>query len=113
MVRDNSKTIKEKVKNNNSKIEIYTTLEPCLMCLGSIVLNRISRVIFGCFDPFAGATRVKSKDLSAWYVKNWPEISGGLFGKESCKLILDFMKLGKSQTLKEEGHIFEELYRKM
>lgn len=34
---------------------LYVTLEPCPMCAGAIVLARIDRLIFGPFDPKAGA----------------------------------------------------------
>lgn len=34
---------------------LYVTLEPCIMCMGAIILSRIERVVFGCFDPKAGA----------------------------------------------------------
>lgn len=34
---------------------LYVTLEPCLMCMGAIILARIDRVVFGCFDPKGGA----------------------------------------------------------
>ncbi|WP_282001067.1 tRNA adenosine(34) deaminase TadA [Geotalea uraniireducens] len=35
--------------------DLYVTLEPCLMCMGAIVLARIRRVVFGCYDPKGGA----------------------------------------------------------
>ena len=34
---------------------LYVTLEPCPMCAGAIVQARIDRVVFGAFDPKAGA----------------------------------------------------------
>ncbi len=34
---------------------LYVTLEPCAMCAGAIVLSRIPRVVFGTWDPKAGA----------------------------------------------------------
>jgi len=34
---------------------LYVTLEPCTMCIGAIVLARIERLVFGCFDPKSGA----------------------------------------------------------
>lgn len=34
---------------------LYVTLEPCIMCMGAIILSRVERVVFGCFDPKAGA----------------------------------------------------------
>jgi tRNA(adenine34) deaminase len=40
--------------NNNWNLEgfsLYVTLEPCLMCAGAILQSKISRVIFGAFNP--------------------------------------------------------------
>jgi tRNA(adenine34) deaminase len=34
---------------------IYATLEPCPMCAGALVNARISRLVYGCPDPKAGA----------------------------------------------------------
>jgi len=34
---------------------LYVTMEPCPMCAGAIVLARIPVVVFGTFDPKAGA----------------------------------------------------------
>ncbi|MBN2102805.1 nucleoside deaminase [bacterium] len=34
---------------------LYVTLEPCAMCAGAIVLARIDTLVFGSFDPKAGA----------------------------------------------------------
>ena len=34
---------------------LYVTLEPCPMCAGAIVWSRLERLVFGAFDPKAGA----------------------------------------------------------
>ncbi len=34
---------------------LYVTLEPCVMCTGALVLSRIPTVVFGAYDPKAGA----------------------------------------------------------
>ncbi|WP_243372743.1 tRNA adenosine(34) deaminase TadA [Geotalea sp. SG265] len=34
---------------------LYVTLEPCLMCMGAILLARVEKVVFGCYDPKGGA----------------------------------------------------------
>jgi tRNA(adenine34) deaminase len=34
---------------------LYATLEPCPMCAGALVASRVARVVFGAFDPKAGA----------------------------------------------------------
>lgn len=38
-------------------VTIYVTLEPCPMCAGALVNARVPRVVWGCDDPKAGATR--------------------------------------------------------
>ena len=34
---------------------LVVTLEPCTMCAGELVLARIERLVFGAYDPKAGA----------------------------------------------------------
>jgi tRNA(adenine34) deaminase len=34
---------------------LYVTLEPCAMCIGAALAARVARVVFGAWDPKAGA----------------------------------------------------------
>jgi len=34
---------------------LYVTLEPCVMCMGAMILARIPRLVYACRDPRAGA----------------------------------------------------------
>ena len=34
---------------------LYATLEPCVMCIGAAFNARVARVVFGAWDPKAGA----------------------------------------------------------
>lgn len=34
---------------------LYVTLEPCAMCIGAALNARVTRVVFGAWDPKAGA----------------------------------------------------------
>jgi len=36
-------------------VTLVTTLEPCAMCAGAMVLGRIDRLVYGASDPKAGA----------------------------------------------------------
>jgi tRNA(adenine34) deaminase len=45
-------------RNGEWRLEGHTlvvTLEPCTMCAGALVLARIERLVFGAYDPKAGA----------------------------------------------------------
>ncbi len=43
---------------------LYVTLEPCIMCMGAILLARVAKVVYGCRDPKGGAAG-SLYDLSA------------------------------------------------
>jgi len=43
---------------HSRRMTLYTTLEPCLMCLGAILLHRIGRVVYGSTDTYGGASQV-------------------------------------------------------
>lgn len=42
------------------KMTFYTTLEPCLMCMGAMVLHGIGRILFGALDREGGAGEILS-----------------------------------------------------
>ena len=44
----------------SEEMSLYTTLEPCLMCFGSILLHGIGRVVYGSSDSYGGASSVLS-----------------------------------------------------
>lgn len=74
---------------------LYTTLEPCLMCLGTAVLHRMNRIIVACPDPNGGAGNVDPARLGSVYSRLWPTLQMGLYQEESCRLIIEFLKSGK------------------
>jgi tRNA(adenine34) deaminase len=45
---------------SSEEMSLYTTLEPCLMCFGSILLHGIGRVVFGSSDSYGGSSSVLS-----------------------------------------------------
>lgn len=34
---------------------LYSTIEPCVMCIGAVILARVPRVVFGAREPRTGA----------------------------------------------------------
>jgi len=69
---------------------LYVTLEPCAMCAGAIVLARVPRVVFGAWDPKAGAAGSVLDVLAEPRLNHRPEVSGGLLAEECGALLSSF-----------------------
>ncbi len=48
-------SVEEHYWQHAGEMTLYTTLEPCLMCAGAILLHGIGKVVFGSVDPYGGA----------------------------------------------------------
>ena len=66
------------------------TLEPCTMCAGAIVLARIDRVVFGAWDPKAGAAGSLRDVLRDRRLNHRPEVVGGVREAECAALLEEF-----------------------
>jgi tRNA(adenine34) deaminase len=98
----------KRASRSSTPICLYTTLEPCLMCLGSSVLNRVNRIVYGCNDPLGGAANLDPQILTKWYVKKWPMIEGGLLREESYTLLADYMS-EKSEIWGDALQVFRKM----
>lgn len=66
---------------------MYITLEPCAMCAGAIVLARVPRVVFGTWDPKAGAAGSVLDVLAQPQLNHRPQVQSGLL-EEDCAAML-------------------------
>lgn len=67
---------------------IYTTKEPCLMCMGALLSARIKKIVYGVSDR-----RFGTRDLATNNNFNHKcEIIGGVCSEECEKLLVDFFK---------------------
>jgi len=55
------------------KLTLYTTLEPCLMGLGAILLFGVGRVVFGASDPY-GEGEIICSDLPIFFQERFKAI---------------------------------------
>ena len=69
---------------------LYVTIEPCSMCAGAIVHARISRVVFGAFEPRAGAAGSVINLLQNEQFNHQVEITSGLLTEECGQILKDF-----------------------
>ncbi len=69
---------------------LYVTLEPCAMCAGAIVLARVARLVFGAYDPKAGAAGSVLDVTGEPRLNHRPEVAGGLLAAECGAVLSEF-----------------------
>jgi len=69
---------------------LVVTLEPCTMCAGAAVLARLDRVVFGAFDPKAGAVGSLWDVVRDRRLNHRPEVVSGVRAAESSALLEEF-----------------------
>jgi len=66
---------------------LYVTLEPCAMCMGAMLHARLSRVVYGAFDPKTGACGSVIDLPAASRLNHQTVVEGGVLA-ESCGDVL-------------------------
>ena len=76
---------------------LYVTLEPCAMCIGAIVQARVLRLVFGAYDPKAGAAggAIDLTDSPAFNHRF--EVMGGVLADDCGELLQEFFKDRRSR----------------
>lgn len=71
---------------------LYVTLEPCPMCVGAMILARISRLVFGAREKKTGACGSMIHLLADAKWNHQFKIHEGLLEFESAALLQEFFK---------------------
>jgi tRNA(adenine34) deaminase len=69
---------------------LFCTLEPCTMCAGALLLARVDRLVFGAWDPKAGAAGSVWDVVRDRRLNHRPEVIGGVCEAESSALLTAF-----------------------
>jgi tRNA(adenine34) deaminase len=71
---------------------IYTTIEPCAMCAGSLIHARIAKLIFGSHDKRFGAVESVFNLCDTSSLNHQLEITSGVLAKECRQIMQQFFK---------------------
>jgi tRNA(adenine34) deaminase len=69
---------------------LAVTLEPCTMCAGAAVLARLDRIVYGAYDPKAGAVGSLWDVVRDRRLNHRPEVIAGVLEAECAALLTDF-----------------------
>lgn len=71
---------------------LFVTMEPCPMCAGAIVLSRIPKIVFGCFDPKMGAVGSLYNIAEDKRLNHKVHIDSGVLDDVCGSLLKDFFR---------------------
>ena len=69
---------------------LYATLEPCPMCVGAAVNARVSKLVYGCRDPKAGAVDSLYNIATDPRLNHRIEVVSGVLAEEASALLSSF-----------------------
>jgi len=97
------RNVPEDLWGYSRKMTLYTTLEPCLMCTGAILLHRLNQVVYGSSDTYGGASSIFGH-MPTYFEDELAKIAwiGPAYPGECDKLFERVMKLvegRRNQTL--------------
>ncbi|MBE6478840.1 MAG: nucleoside deaminase [Propionibacteriaceae bacterium] len=73
---------------------LVVTLEPCTMCAGAVVAARVGTLVFGAFDPKAGAVASLFDVVRDPRLNHRPRVVSGIMA-QACTAVLDEFFAGR------------------
>jgi tRNA(adenine34) deaminase len=71
---------------------MYVTAEPCPMCVSAMVHGRISRLVFGTYEPKFGAVESKFRLLNNNGLNHKVKVDRGILEKECTEILEAFFR---------------------
>ena len=97
------------------QIVLYSTLEPCIQCLGASVTNHVDRIVYIQQDPNGGACGLEHDNMGLFYKHHWPEIIHAQISDKILNLMFEFfhseIKKGNTKWPLKMLSIFEDMKR--
>jgi tRNA(adenine34) deaminase len=85
------KIFEQHPEKDRSKITVYSTMEPCLMCYVTLLLNGIQKIVYGYEDTMGGGTNLDLQALNPLYSKMSVEIVPRILRMECLELFNKFV----------------------
>lgn len=78
--------------------ELFTTLEPCVMCAGAIIHARVRRLVFGAFNAKAGAAGSVLNVFGMNFLNHHTIVNGGIEQEICQQLLQNFFQKKRDQN---------------
>jgi len=84
-------------------VEIFVTVEPCIMCSGALVLARVKRIIFGARDEKFGGCGSIFNIVEEKRLNHQIRITASVMEKEAASLMKSFFEKKRKKNSKEKS----------
>ncbi len=80
------------INTDKKEMVLFTTMEPCLMCLGALILNGIGEVVYAYEDVMGGGTGCNLAGLTPLYRNQKISIVPHILRQQSLELFKAFFQ---------------------
>jgi len=77
---------------------LYVTLEPCLMCVGTIVHARVARLVYGAADPKSGFVNTLCEGFSLPGLNHRPAVTAGVLAGDCSEQLKSFFRARRGES---------------
>lgn len=85
-------SVPEFLATHKRECTIYTTLEPCMMCLGAIINVGIQSIVIGATDSFVGAIELLPHGDYYKYKASTLQLTSGYMAEECQTLLNEYVR---------------------
>ncbi len=93
-----------RIVGRRDDVTLYTTLEPCLLCMGAAMSFKVSRIVFALEAPYDGASNVTKVWQPAlgfppegFRIFSNPDVVGGVCRAEALDLMTAYVERNPGQ----------------
>ena len=84
-----------------SKVTVYSTMEPCLMCYSTMIVNNVHRIVYGYEDAMGGGTNLPLSMLAPLYRDRKVQIIKDVLREECLYLFQEFFRTPGNSYLQD------------
>lgn len=86
---------------NPADVTVYSTMEPCLMCFSTLLVNGVTKFVYSYEDVMGGGTNLPLKKLSPLYKDLIIHITAGVLREQSLELFKTYFTSSETTYLRE------------
>jgi len=90
-----------KLNVDKSKITLFCTLEPCLMCYSAVLMNGIGKIVYAYEDIMGGCTRCNLTKIAPFYKERQIKIIPNVLRDKSMELFKVYFENQKNTYWKD------------